>query len=309
MKLSIIIVHYKTLELTKRCLVSIKNSLNKEVEVIVVDNNSQDEIQKVIEQDFPTFKLIKKKQNEGFGRGCNEGLQIAKNKIVLLLNSDAILNRNVVERAISKMNESQSIGIVGCQIVNENGTPQNYTSTIASFKEELKSILIIDKVFPNIKSEHKAIMGSFMMIRKEAIEKCGMFDPEFFLYSEEIELCSRFLHNGYQIVKINNGHIIHKNNGSITNFEYAQKQSLLSKYLLFLKVKGYLGVFSLLFISLLKEFTNLIFMFFIDKNYIKSNIKNLKLKLSILPKIVIIPFIYSKVYDPKSKRILKLKRN
>ncbi len=307
-QLSVVIVHYKTLELTKRCLSSIFNNSIQDIEVIVIDNNSQDQACEVLKGSFPNLIWVKNSKNEGFGRACNIGIHKANGNHILLLNSDAIFNRKTALRAIETLNNNKKIGLVGCQIMNEDLTKQNYTSTIACYKYELNKNLIINKVFPNLKCEQNAIMGSFMMLKKDVIRNCGAFDPNFFLYSEEIELCNRILKHGYKIITLEDEFIIHKNNGSINSKDLAFQQSIASKYLLFLKTRGYSGYLLLLIISFTTALTNLVFMFFIDQTYVKDNVKNLKLKIVLIPNILSIPFQYSKKYRPSSKNLLKLKK-
>ena len=107
MDVSVIIVNYNTVELTKQCILSIYNQ-TKDVnfEIIVVDNNSEDNSVKIIENNFPQVILINNSDNIGFGRANNLGVEIAKGKYIFFLNSDTILLNNAIKIFVDYMRKN-----------------------------------------------------------------------------------------------------------------------------------------------------------------------------------------------------------
>ncbi|OFX32464.1 MAG: hypothetical protein A2X08_00620 [Bacteroidetes bacterium GWA2_32_17] len=273
-KLSIIIVNYKTHQLTILCIQSIFNTV-KEInyEVIVVDNNSDDDSEKQIKKNFPQVIWIQKKENDGFGRANNVGIKHSKGKYILLLNSDIILLTNTVEKCLNVIRNDKSIGILGCKLLNEDGTIQKSTYTgNGNATDILKDNLLLDYIFKlhKKKKKIKALMGSFILIPKVVLDKVGWFDSDFFMYSEDIDLCRRIGKQGYKIFYYNEVQAIHKHGASSLNKDWAIKQNYLSNALL--QYKSY-GIFNYLLyhvIFFVNTLTNLFAMWFLDETYRKG---------------------------------------
>lgn len=208
MVLSIIIVNFKTPQLVIDCLSSIfKETPSIQLEIVVVDNASGDESEKIITSAFPNIKWIQMNYNAGFGRANNEGIRVSKGEIVLLLNSDTLNINNAIQNCFNAFKNSAYIAC-GVQLINPDGTPQisgNYAMKgglnyllplpyIGNFIKWLGNTLKIKKAnLPNTTTEIEVdwINGAFLMVKKEAIEKAGYLDEDFFLYAEEAEWCSR----------------------------------------------------------------------------------------------------------------------
>lgn len=294
MELSIIIVNYKTPILTHRCIESIyqsKTSFN--FEIIVVDNFSQDDSEKIITKDFPEVKWINNTYNAGFGRANNLGVSYAKGDVILFLNSDAKVEADTLEISYKTLLQNKDIGILSCQILNEDGSKQNYTNLIASYKKKLERNILLDYLgLTNFKFKNNAVMGSFMMLRKDIFIKIGGFDPDFFMYSEEIELCNRFLKNKLNISVIDTVSIIHQNGGSTSDRTWANRQSYLSEALLFFKVHGFVGFIFFHIILQFNFITNFIFMWFLNSQYRVDYIKDLKNYTIVLSNSLKIPLLF-----------------
>ncbi|MBK7885592.1 MAG: glycosyltransferase family 2 protein [Chitinophagaceae bacterium] len=208
MDLSIIIINYKTPVLLQQCLQSLYAfTIDVDFEVIVVDNHSQDNTGEMLEKYFPVVRFIKMTYNAGFARGNNEGIRQAKGKMVLLLNSDTIVEDNAIGICCNNFSIS---GYVACgvQLLNPDRTSQisgnyfmkgglNYLLPLPYVGAMLKCIAGIFKVKkPNVQHakgivEVDWINGAFLMVKRDAIEKAGLLDEDFFLYAEEAEWCSR----------------------------------------------------------------------------------------------------------------------
>ena len=190
------------------CIQSIyaQNSKNN-FEIVVVDNHSEDASKETITSLFPEITWIEMGYNSGFARANNKGICASKGQMVLLLNSDTIIENNAIEKCV---NNFYSSGYVACgvQLLNEDGTTQN--SGNYAMKGGLNYLLPLPfmgnllKLFANIIGAKKPnvpdatgivevdwINGAFLMVKKSAIEKAGLLDEDFFLYAEEAEWCSR----------------------------------------------------------------------------------------------------------------------
>ena len=295
MQLSIIIVNYKTPHLTLSCINSIYDTArNINFEIIVVDNNSQDGSEERITSRFPKVLWIKNPVNEGFGRANNIGIKAAKGEFVLFLNSDVTLITNSLAEAIKCIKNISSPGVLGIKLLNENGTVQEFTSTIANYQKVLDLNILYSFLNKNKVYSIEAVMGSFMLIPMKVIDECGAFDPDFFMYSEEIELCNRIKNNGYSINYLDNITAIHKNGGSTPNRKWAEKQSYLSNSLLFFKLKGFFG-FSLYHLIILLNFaTNFFLMWLKNKSFRDKYWKDISNYFSQIVNYITIPMKYKR---------------
>lgn len=212
MKLSIIIVNYKTPGLLLDCLASVYRYGNEGVEIIVVDNFSMDDTETRLQQAYPQVKFIQMGYNAGFARANNAGIKVAGGEAVLLLNSDTIVLGDAINQCLGRF-LSSPYAACGVQLLNPDGSPQisgNYAMKgglnyllplpyLGSFLKMLAGILRVKK--PNVPEatgvvEVDWINGAFLMVKKTAIDTAGLLDPDFFLYAEEAEWCSRLKRTG-----------------------------------------------------------------------------------------------------------------
>ncbi len=212
-QLSIIIVNYKSAQLVCDCVQSIYAQNSKmNFEIIVVDNHSEDAGKEKICSLFPEIIWIEMGYNSGFARANNEGIRKSKANVVLLLNSDTIIESNAIEKCLDQFSPSKYVAC-GVQLLNPDSTPQisgNYAMKGGlNYLLPLPFLGVLLKAFANILSVKKPnvpeaagvvevdwINGAFLMVKKEAIEKAGLLDGDFFLYAEEAEWCSRLKKTG-----------------------------------------------------------------------------------------------------------------
>lgn len=206
--LSIIIINYKTPQLTINCLQTIYDQTSNIIlEVIVVDNASGDGNRDIVCGRFPQIKWVQMDYNAGFARANNEGIRQSSGDIVLLLNSDTLNEDNAIERCYLAFRDGTYVAC-GVQLLNSDRTPQisgNYFMKgslnhllplpyIGSLVKLMGNLVRVKK--PNIPSTDSAvevdwINGAFLMVKKHVIDKAGLMDEDFFLYAEEAEWCSR----------------------------------------------------------------------------------------------------------------------
>jgi hypothetical protein len=213
MAISIIIVNYKTPALTVDCLRTVfTGQQTVATEVIVVDNASGDNSREIITGAFPQVKWIQLSYNAGFARGNNEGIRQSTGDVVLLLNSDTLNVDNAIEKCYLQFITDDYVAC-GVQLLWGDGSPQisgnyfmkgglNYLLPLPYLGKFIKWLGNLAKVEkPSIEdSKHLVevdwVNGAFLMVKKTAIEKAGLLDEDFFLYSEEAEWCSRLRKTG-----------------------------------------------------------------------------------------------------------------
>ena len=223
--LSIIIVNYKTPLLIVDCVRSIKNQTkNISYEIIVADNLSNDDSKEIICNEFPDVVWLQMEYNAGFARANNAGIRISKGDVVLLLNPDTIVVDDAIEKCYLRFIKSAFVAC-GVQLLNPDNTPQisgnffmkgglNHLLALPYLGPFLRTIAFAIKVkktnVPQASAEEKVdwVNGAYLMVKKSAINQAGLLDEDFFLYSEEIEWCSRLLRVGEMCI-YGDLHVIH----------------------------------------------------------------------------------------------------
>lgn len=236
MDVSIIIVNYNTISLLINALDSVLEKTEGILyEIIVVDNNSDDNSQYIINQKYNSqVTYLALSENIGFGRANNKGIEIAKGRNIFLLNPDTILQNNAVKILSNFLDENSSAGVAGANLYNEDGTYQpSFSQIYPSLKVELSNLfhLMFIQNKQCINETNQAIqtlsvVGAAMMIKKGVIEKAGVFNPNFFMYSEEEEWCYRIRKKGFMIFNVPMSKITHLDGKSFQFSENRQKRRL-----------------------------------------------------------------------------------
>ncbi|OPL12041.1 MAG: hypothetical protein AVO34_02175 [Firmicutes bacterium ML8_F2] len=213
--LSIIITHHRTPILLKLCLRSIRDNLGLvEYEVIIADSQSEPLISNLINEEFPSAKLIPFPKNVGYAKIVNAGIKNSQGEYILILNADVLITENSVQQLIEFMEKNNQAGIVGPQLMTFANQPQHSCfrfpsiGAILARRTFLKRLTwgkrkLNDFLMENGDSmEPKSVdwmQGSSMLIRRQALEKVGLLDERFFMYLEDTDWCRRFWEKGYQI--------------------------------------------------------------------------------------------------------------
>jgi GT2 family glycosyltransferase len=289
MDVSIIIVNYNTKELTLSCLKSVlEQTRDIEFDIYVIDNASVDGSPQVIRNEFPQVKLIENKENLGFGRANNIAIKDSQAKYVFLLNSDTVLINNAPKIFFDfmELEKSRDVACCGGNLYNPDMSAQPSFGNFPSIKQilfEFGLSKIFKRYFYNHLSEGASnydnftkevahIIGADMFIRKEALNRIGPFDEDFFLYYEETELCYRMHLAGYKMMLVPEAKIIHFYSQSSAGIPSYKKIMLheKSKYLYFKKCHGnrYANLAKLLY---LLKYSFLVFLN--HKNITKDHIK------------------------------------
>lgn len=222
MDVSIIIINYNTLSLTKKCIDSIfQHTKNIQFEIILVDNASTDGSKKLFMADARII-YIYNEENVGFGRANNIGLKYASGRYILLLNSDTYLINNAINIFKENMDvQPSNIACIGALLEDPFGAEVRSFGPFLSFKQFFKGVkLEIPRPIPVSGVCVPVVLGADLFIRRSVIEKEGFFDPAFFMYHEENDLQRRYAQAGYYSKIIPGPRIVHlegKSNASHIN--------------------------------------------------------------------------------------------
>jgi len=224
--ISVIIVNYNVKPFLQQCLVSLQRAMGDiPHEIIVVDNHSVDGSPAMLKEQFPEVRVIVNRYNLGFSRANNQALAQAHGKYLWLLNPDTLVQEDTPARLLEVMESDPRIGILGCKILNPDGSLQlacrrsfptlwvAFTKLIGLAKLFPKTRLFgrynLTYLDPDKAYEVEAISGSCMFVRAEAMQEVGLLDEEFFMYGEDLDWCFRFKQAGWKVFYTPSTSIVH----------------------------------------------------------------------------------------------------
>ena len=211
MDLSIVIVNWNTCSLLRDCLRSVFQGLGTlKVEVLVVDNASDDGSVRMVNAEFPQAILIQNTENLGFAAGNNTALHRVVGRHVLLLNTDTLIHKMVLPEAVEWLDAHPRVGVMGPRVLNADGSIQASCSSFPSLGFLALQTMGITHVprWDNYRMtgwdracERKVqvISGAAMFVRQSAMKDVGYLDETFFFYGEETDWCRRFANAGWDI--------------------------------------------------------------------------------------------------------------
>jgi GT2 family glycosyltransferase len=251
MDLSIIIVNWKSAHYVRKCLESIyRQTKDIDFEVIVVDNASYDGCDQILGSEFPNTKFVQSKENLGFAGANNLGFNHSQGSNLLFVNPDTEIIGLAINIMFSSLQSIHDAGAVGGRLLNTDLSVQ--TSCIQPFPTVLNQILDIEFLkskLPKVKlfgikplffsngkpEEVEVICGACIMIKRKVFEGIGMFSTDYFMYTEDIDLCYKIKNAGYNVYYINGATIVHHGGGSSkqakgNNLNYVLKRESISKF-------------------------------------------------------------------------------
>lgn len=225
LKLSIIILNYKTKDLTLNCIQSIVEQYKKELdeekfEIILVDNNSEDDsIKAFTKLRTKNLQIIESQENLGFAKGCNLGASKAKGEYLLFLNSDTEIKDQGFLKMVDYLDQNEKVAILGGKLKNLDGTSQLSTGKFYSLISLFLMLLGMERKgllreSPNEIKSVDWVSGASLMIRKEVFNKINGFEKDLFMYIEDMELCFKARKKGFQVYFYPNIMLFHKSLGS-----------------------------------------------------------------------------------------------
>jgi GT2 family glycosyltransferase len=222
---SALIVSYNVKSLLLKCLEAFYAHADVPVEAIVVDNASTDGSAAAVAAEYPNAIVIAQPRNLGFGRANNVGLEQCQGRFVLLLNPDVTLNPGAVGRLADFMITRQDAGAVGPRLVYPDGRlDPDARRSFPAPSTMLYRTVGLSRLFPHSPRFGRYNMGHLpetevhemdagtaacLMVRMTALDRIGFFDPRYFMFGEDIDLCYRLKLGGWKVFYLPNASAIH----------------------------------------------------------------------------------------------------
>jgi GT2 family glycosyltransferase len=215
---SVVVVTYNALPWVERCLDSVRG-----YETVVVDNGSTDGTVELVRARFPDVRLIEQ-ENRGMGGGNNTGMRAAGGRYFFLLNSDAWAVGDAVETLARYADEHPEAAVVGPRLRNPDGTLQRSVRGDPTAWRLATEYLFIRKLAPRSSRLNPLYVGGFdhdetravewlqgaaLLVRRDAADAVGLFDEDFFMFSEETDWLYRFRQAGWQVVFHPEAEVVH----------------------------------------------------------------------------------------------------
>jgi hypothetical protein len=240
MKLSIIIVNWNTKTHLKWCLYYVYRRTRRiDFEIFVVDNASKDNSAEMVEKGFPEVNLIRNKKNLGFAKANNQAIKKAKGEYILLLNSDTKILDQALVKMVELMDKNARVGILGCKLLNPDGTLQPSCRRFPSLKSQTLILLKLHNLLPNLKAirdyytldwkynktkKVDQVMGACFMVRKKVFEEIGLLDEKYFIWFEEVDFCKRAKDAGWDTYFLPNAQVVHEKAASFDQLLNLKRQ-------------------------------------------------------------------------------------
>jgi hypothetical protein len=221
MKVSVVIVSWNTRPLLLRCLESIfAFPPEGEFEVFVVDNASSDGSVDMVRQQFPQVELIANRENLGFAHANNQALCRCQGEAVILLNPDTEVKPGAFQAMLAFLRENPGVGAIGPLVLNPDGTLQHSCSPTPTLYRETLRLLHLPGMRPDgyypmqgwdrdAPRQVEILLGACILLRHAALDQIGFLDEDYFIYSEEVDLCSRLKKSGWELYWVPAAQIVH----------------------------------------------------------------------------------------------------
>jgi len=231
-KVSIVILTWNKLDITKKCLKYLeKNTENENLEIIIVDNGSKDGTQqflKELESSNPNkYKIILNSANLGYAKGVNQGIKISTGRYILLLNNDIYVLKNWLNPMINILEEKEQVAIVGAKLIYPKTSRVQHAGIVFLRKIEplhiYKNCSLKDPKINKFRFVD-GVTGACMLIKREIFEKIGLFDEGFKpIYFEDTDFCLRCRIRGHKIAFSQKSIAIHDERISSSQFNNYNK--------------------------------------------------------------------------------------
>lgn len=214
---SAIVLNYRTPKQTWRCVEALlQQTIADRMEILVIDNHSGDDSVGYLRnraRGQSSVRVLETADNIGYGQGNNAGIRQAQGELLLIINPDNTLEPTGAERMATVMQEQPDIGVLSPQLVHEDGSIRDSSRSFPSLFDVLIKRTFLRRLFPKRlgrylrQSDNPSnvqdvdwVVGACMMIRRTVYEDIGGFDPRFFLFFEDTDLCRRCHQAGYRVV-------------------------------------------------------------------------------------------------------------
>jgi GT2 family glycosyltransferase len=221
MLLSIVIVSWNTKDLLESCLQSLyETPFSGKHEIWMVDNASNDDSVSMVKEMFPEVHVIENQHNVGFAHGNNQAIRRSSGKYVMLLNPDTEVKPGALDRLVRFLEECPEAGGAGAKLISPNGGLQYSCHPDLTLTRELWRLFHLDKLHTygtynmqqwdmTVPREVDVLQGAALVLRNEALKEVGLLDEDYFMYTEEVDLCFRLRKAGWSLHWIPDAEVIH----------------------------------------------------------------------------------------------------
>lgn len=232
-KVSVIVCSFNSEKFIGRCLASVGEQSHKEIELIVVDNGSSDRSREIVRREFPEAKLIENRENKGFARANNQGIELASGDFFLFLNADAFLDKDYLLNALKPFSLDPNIGMVSGKILRFDGETIDSTGEFVG-----RSRKVVERGYGK-RDEGSydesgyifSVCGACALYRREVLERVKVFgevfDEDFFSFFEDLDLGWRANLFGFRGYYTPDAICYHFRGGEVRERSFLGRRSLL----------------------------------------------------------------------------------
>lgn len=224
MKLSILIINWNSKDYLRECLLSIRGTRDVlPPQIIVVDGGSFDGCAEMVVREFPEVDFVQSPANVGFGQSNNLGFQEVTGDAVLLLNPDTQLQAGALSELLAGLLDLPDAGLIGARLLNSDGSlqlscvhplPTPWNAAFDSDCLRRRWWRMKGPVAGSEPMEVEAVSGACMLLRSEVFRRLGGFDPRYFMYAEDMDLCLKVRRSGLKIYHVPRAAVVHHGGGS-----------------------------------------------------------------------------------------------
>jgi GT2 family glycosyltransferase len=221
-ELSVVIPTFNTAELTLRCCRAVLASLPADSEVIVADDGSTDGTAELLAREVPAVRIVRLDANSGFAPAANRGVASSRGRIILLLNSDAIVDASALTAFLGAFAADSKLGVAGARLLNPDRTSQ-WSGGAAPTLPWMIGVVsgaghlarFVRRRGVRVQRDVDWVSGAAMAFRREVWNAAGPLDERFRFYCPDIEFCLRARDAGWRVSIIDAARVVHAIGGTI----------------------------------------------------------------------------------------------
>ena len=230
---SVVIPSWNTLELTRICLEYLFASARPVEEVIVVDNGSEDGSAEMVAAEFPEVRLVRNERNEGFAKGCNQGIRLATEELVLLLNTDTEMAPDALSRMVAWLDEHADYGAVAPRLVHSQGGTQRTCMRFPGLLTPLFYDPPLRRWLPESRELRRYYLrewdqessrdvdqppAAVLLVRRSILTELDAFDENLWLFYNDVDLSKRMADAGWKTRYVADATVVHHVGASTSRF-------------------------------------------------------------------------------------------
>jgi hypothetical protein len=211
--LAVIIVSWNVKDAVLKNLRSVfASSPMPALDVILVDNASEDGTVETVREAFPDVRLIANKENRGFAAACNQGLAASSARHALLLNPDMRVEPDALAKTVDYLDAYPNVAVLGSKLVGEDGKPMHHLRRFPTLRDQFVILSKLTHLFPKTiyrymgrdldleqEQDVDSIRGSYFAINRSALDAIGLLDERYFIWFEEVDYCRRVKEKGMSV--------------------------------------------------------------------------------------------------------------